>query len=531
MDAIVGGGGSPDEVVLREVARREPGVAVPACGRHGPREATLHRRAPNLYRFAGDFGQGAAGLAHLRLPGPRVAPSRDRADQLGRGLGTARGLRGRVLRGRRPGGEPAAHRRVRSRRSRRGERPPRRGRRGRVHQGLLRPRGVPQGAGATGPRSGARDPGRTWADRRSCAASGPSAAASRGVTGSSYVASRPAARLPCPVREGFPRHVPRRGQHGARDGLPRRDGGTRERAASAPMATWRACAPSSRASAFSCWAGPCASITTARPWSPPHSCGWARPRRAARRRCSSPWRRSPRWTSRSAGCSSPSLILETGRPRAPAGAPRRGQPYQAAMAPIVQVKRVSSALAGETAGAQAAPNQERRRVRRPVARAVRVRPSPSRRQRSVSPDHHQPGAARDLHERVRASARRAADRRERRAPAGARARRWPGAGWRRARSAPLLAPASCMSQERDWASQAPSSTAAQSCSAPEKGTSTGPRSAAPVAHENGHVAGRLVEQREQPRVLEEAVGGVDEQQVRVLLGREPREVRARGRST
>ena len=61
VDAIVGGGGSPDEVVLREVARREPGVLfLPAV--HGPREATLHRRAPNLYRFAGDFGQGAAGL-------------------------------------------------------------------------------------------------------------------------------------------------------------------------------------------------------------------------------------------------------------------------------------------------------------------------------------------------------------------------------------------------------------------------------------------------------------------------------------
>jgi branched-chain amino acid transport system substrate-binding protein len=61
VDAIVGGGGSPEEVVLRDVARREPGVLfLPAV--HGPREATLRHPAPNLYRFAGDYGQGAAGL-------------------------------------------------------------------------------------------------------------------------------------------------------------------------------------------------------------------------------------------------------------------------------------------------------------------------------------------------------------------------------------------------------------------------------------------------------------------------------------
>ena len=61
VDAIVGGGGSPEEVVLRDVARRAPGVLfLPAV--HGPREATLRHPAPNLYRFAGDYGQGAAGL-------------------------------------------------------------------------------------------------------------------------------------------------------------------------------------------------------------------------------------------------------------------------------------------------------------------------------------------------------------------------------------------------------------------------------------------------------------------------------------
>lgn len=62
VDAVVAGTSGPDEVVVREVARRHPGVVVvPAV--HGPREVTLRRPAPNLYRVAADHGQDVAGLA------------------------------------------------------------------------------------------------------------------------------------------------------------------------------------------------------------------------------------------------------------------------------------------------------------------------------------------------------------------------------------------------------------------------------------------------------------------------------------
>ena len=61
-DVIVAGTTGPDEIVMREVARRYPHVLfVPAV--QGPREVTLHRPVANLYRFAPDYGQGVAGLA------------------------------------------------------------------------------------------------------------------------------------------------------------------------------------------------------------------------------------------------------------------------------------------------------------------------------------------------------------------------------------------------------------------------------------------------------------------------------------
>jgi branched-chain amino acid transport system substrate-binding protein len=65
----------PDEVVMREVAARYPRIAFVAVA-HGPREVTLHRAAPNLFRFAADHGQGVAGLAehaYRRLGWRRVA--------------------------------------------------------------------------------------------------------------------------------------------------------------------------------------------------------------------------------------------------------------------------------------------------------------------------------------------------------------------------------------------------------------------------------------------------------------------------
>ena len=65
VDAIVAAGTGPDQVVLRDVAGRHPGVVfLPVV--HGPREATLHRSAPNVFRFAGDDGQGVAGRSPTR---------------------------------------------------------------------------------------------------------------------------------------------------------------------------------------------------------------------------------------------------------------------------------------------------------------------------------------------------------------------------------------------------------------------------------------------------------------------------------
>jgi branched-chain amino acid transport system substrate-binding protein len=62
VDAIVAGATGADEVVVRDVARDHPGtIFLPVV--HGPREVTLHRRAPNLFRFSGDHAQGVAGLA------------------------------------------------------------------------------------------------------------------------------------------------------------------------------------------------------------------------------------------------------------------------------------------------------------------------------------------------------------------------------------------------------------------------------------------------------------------------------------
>lgn len=61
VDAVVAAGSGPDEVVMRDLARAHTSVVfVPVV--HGPREVTLERTAPNLFRFAGDYGQGVAGL-------------------------------------------------------------------------------------------------------------------------------------------------------------------------------------------------------------------------------------------------------------------------------------------------------------------------------------------------------------------------------------------------------------------------------------------------------------------------------------
>jgi ABC-type branched-subunit amino acid transport system substrate-binding protein len=62
VDVVVAAVAGPDELVVRDVARKYPRVVfIPVA--HGPREVTLHRAAPNLFRFSADYGQGVAGLA------------------------------------------------------------------------------------------------------------------------------------------------------------------------------------------------------------------------------------------------------------------------------------------------------------------------------------------------------------------------------------------------------------------------------------------------------------------------------------
>ncbi len=62
VDAVVGGMGASDGVVLREVARRYPTVPFLVAGT-AVREATAHVPAPNVYRFSSDVEQDQAGLA------------------------------------------------------------------------------------------------------------------------------------------------------------------------------------------------------------------------------------------------------------------------------------------------------------------------------------------------------------------------------------------------------------------------------------------------------------------------------------
>ena len=165
-----------------------------------------------------------------------------------------------------------------------------------------------------------------------------------------------------------------------------------------------------------------------------------------------------------------------------------------------------------------------------VASAVRVRPEPLAAPAVGQADDDEPAP--------RATATSAVGRRARRSPAR---RATPSARWIASDAlassrlasrppAPVLAPASCSARAAARASQAPELDRRPVVLGPENGTSTGPGARAPGADEHRHVARRLVEQREQARVLQQAARRVDDEQVGVLLGRQPREVRARGSS-
>ena len=61
VDVLVGPGGDSDGLVVREIARRHPGVAFVASLSRA-QETTLSRSVPNLFRFQPDGAQEAAGL-------------------------------------------------------------------------------------------------------------------------------------------------------------------------------------------------------------------------------------------------------------------------------------------------------------------------------------------------------------------------------------------------------------------------------------------------------------------------------------
>lgn len=74
-DVIVAAATGADEIVMRDVAALYPDAVFVAVA-HGPREVTLKRPAPNLFRVVADHGQGVAGLgryARERLGWRRAA--------------------------------------------------------------------------------------------------------------------------------------------------------------------------------------------------------------------------------------------------------------------------------------------------------------------------------------------------------------------------------------------------------------------------------------------------------------------------
>src|SRR5262249_36160295 len=101
VDAVIGGMGYSDAIVLRELARRYPTVPFLAASSWAE-EATMQRPVPNLYRFFPDFEQGQAGLAgyaYRRLGWRRAATV---AEDFADGWGAAAAFTAEVCR---PGGK------------------------------------------------------------------------------------------------------------------------------------------------------------------------------------------------------------------------------------------------------------------------------------------------------------------------------------------------------------------------------------------------------------------------------------------
>src|SRR6185503_5483069 len=284
-------------------------------------------------------------------------------------------------------------------------------------------------------------------------------------------AERGAARLPPALACSLPRSSGPAGRRPGRDRLPQLDGG-------APHGA-RARALDRREERAGGGA----------PASPPRPAGWldqARPQPPGGSRRIPLEDRRPRGqahpgarrgrAARRADLRRSPLLGTTARPRQPTVPPRLAAHLGAVSQPaIVQVKRVSVPRGASP------PGRTPRRTSTAgvvvcVASAVLARPRPSRRQRSVRPTTIVPAPAATSTSASGSGSTRTGSV----ATPSARCTAIEALASNRLASrpsAPAVAPASWSATPRARASQAPSSTAAQSCSAPAKGTSTGPEPA------------------------------------------------------
>ena len=377
-------------------------------------------------------------------------------------------------------------------------------------------------------RPGARDRGRPRGHRRpgSCVRS---VARLAGVVAASYRRARPDCVPTCATyARGFPGTSARVAATelvtGYRDaveallrGLERADGDV-----GAPLR-----ARSSRACASSCSAARCASTRAGRPWCRRSSCASAT-RRARGARCSTPSARSPASTSRSAGCSP----CAHARRRAGRLPPRAAPPPWARASGGGRDRPGEARVLGsrrEPAGPQAAPHQERghagrrRRARCGCGRAPRAASA-----RSAPPRPRRPPGG--LDERRRATARRCtgsactpsarctasealASRRLASRPLGA-------ACWRRRAASRSAGTAREPRAELDGGPVVLGAGERARAPVPSPGAPS------PTSTPTSHGASSRRESRRASS--SRPVGRVDQQQVGVLLGREPGEVRARG---
>ena len=204
---------------------------------------------------------------------------------------------------------------------------------------------------------------------------------------------------------------------------------------------------------------------------------------------------------------------------------RPGLGDQSATAPIVHVNRVCGRPRREPAGPETTTDEQRRMVWRGRERCARARPTPSRRQRSVSPTTTRPASCRRRDERLR----RRLDQERLGVDAERPLHGERGARQQAARVAPPAPVVGSGETEREPVRERqPRAELHRRPVVLGAGERDDDRVAASLAvHEDGDVARCVVEQAQQPWVLEQAIGRVDDEELGILLAREPREIGAR----